>query len=118
MGYYAVSLEMKDGKEIPSKWLDSLNAIKELVFVEEFRLEKDRALFIWRVAWYNFFDELIGHEQEFMDFYKFAKENMLISTECHNPNDFEYGPDSWEEFEKGLELARKDRKRNEESQDL
>ena len=114
MGYYAVRLKMKDAKTIPTEWNDSIQALKELLEPDDLQFIKNEIDFIWRESWHDFMYDLVGHEQEFIKFYLFAKANMEISTDCWNVNDFEYGPESWAEFDKALEIAQREKRRRDE----
>ena len=107
---YTIYLKMKDNATFPVKWTKELGRLKEILQPDYFTIDTDQIIFSWRTYWYDFMSVLVGYRQEFKEFYYFAKDNMEIVADCHNPNDSEYGPDSWEEFDAILEQRLKEEK--------
>ena len=99
---YTIYLKMKEDIMFPVKWTKEISHLKELLKPDYFNVDKDQIIFSWSTYWYDFMSVLVGHQQEFKEFYYFVKENMEIIADCHNPTDSDYGPDSWKEFDQML----------------
>ena len=108
MGHYDIFVEMKDKRSIPKDWLPVILKICAFFGCNGTDIYKDMFVLRNSGSWYDYRDDFKKAAQDGLitrdvrSFYKYAKKNMNIYSDCSNPSDVDYGPRDWEKFEKNI----------------
>lgn len=105
MSYHVVGLRTKNGQAFPKEIHKKVRELCYLFLGEvDWRLYPNQIYFDYRGSAYDIISALdweLEHNhvtRNMVDFYKWACEHCEVYANCHNPCDFEEGPNSMEEL--------------------
>lgn len=109
MSYHSIIFTCKDSVDIPEEHIKSLNDfVNELYPDITLLIDKMTITLCCRYAYWLYVEDIDyiiqGNKLTLgmIEAYKWLKENTHVKSECWNPCDSKYGPDSWEDIEKEL----------------
>lgn len=107
MAHHFVIITFKENvKEIPYKYLVELSKLVDFnvnMTVDETGIQFKHYGYFWDYE--GVIDDLFVDDKVTgmtLAAYEWLKENTTIESDCWNVNDSEYGPDSWEDFERQM----------------